>query len=85
MKQSLKDTQHPVHAQKIKANVLPISEAIIQQAIDEEMAVTLEDVLARRTRCLFLDARATIGVASEIAFKLTGSLDDFQKLAEDYL
>jgi glycerol-3-phosphate dehydrogenase len=36
-------------------------------AIREEMAITVEDVLARRVRLLFLDARAAIGCADKVA------------------
>jgi len=37
------------------------------QAVREEMARTVEDVLARRTRALFLNARAAIGLAPSVA------------------
>lgn len=36
-------------------------------AVREEMAITVEDVLARRVRALFLDARASIEMAPEVA------------------
>ncbi|HSO86480.1 MAG TPA: glycerol-3-phosphate dehydrogenase C-terminal domain-containing protein [Draconibacterium sp.] len=36
-------------------------------AVRKEMARTVEDVLARRTRALFLDARESIRVSSEVA------------------
>jgi glycerol-3-phosphate dehydrogenase len=39
----------------------------IQKFIDEEMATGIEDVLARRTRLLFLDARQAMQVAPAIA------------------
>ena len=42
---------------------LPISGAQIVWAARHEMARTLEDVLARRTRALFLNARAAIDIA----------------------
>lgn len=42
---------------------LPISKSMVSFAIHEEMAVTLEDILSRRTRCLFLDAKATLEIA----------------------
>ena len=31
------------------------------------MAMTLEDILARRTRCLFIDATETLKIAPEVA------------------
>ena len=61
-----------------------------------EMARTVEDVLARRTRVLFLDAHATVkmapAVAKELALELgrdeawqRAQLDDFAKVAEHFL
>lgn len=43
-------------------------------AVREEMARTVEDVLARRTRALFLDARASIEAAPEVARIMAGEL-----------
>jgi glycerol-3-phosphate dehydrogenase len=61
-----------------------------------EMARTVEDVLARRTRALFLNARAAMEMAPEVARLLTRELkrdaawqakqvEDFHALAEGYL
>jgi glycerol-3-phosphate dehydrogenase len=44
-----------------------ISKNQIIWAIQEEMALTLEDILARRTRCLFLDAFETEKIALKVA------------------
>jgi|TARA_B110000285_G_C15129185_1_gene622332 glycerol-3-phosphate dehydrogenase len=44
-----------------------ISENQIIWAIQQEMALSLEDVLARRTRCLFLDAYETGNIAPKVA------------------
>ena len=44
-----------------------ITENQIIWAIQEEMAINLEDVLARRTRCLFLDAFETEKIAPKVA------------------
>jgi len=46
---------------------LGIEKAQIIWAIREEMARTLEDVLARRTRALFLDAKESLRIAPEAA------------------
>jgi glycerol-3-phosphate dehydrogenase len=43
-------------------------------AIREEMAVTVEDILARRVRLLFLDARAAIASAEKVARLLAKEL-----------
>ncbi len=39
----------------------------IERFIQKEMAITVEDVLARRTRLLFLDAHAAIDAAPSVA------------------
>jgi glycerol-3-phosphate dehydrogenase len=55
---------------EIKATLHPkleYTEAEVLWAVREEMARTVEDVLARRTRALFLDARASIEMAPKVA------------------
>jgi glycerol-3-phosphate dehydrogenase len=46
---------------------LPIRAAQVIWAAREEMARTVEDVLARRTRALFLNARAAVMMAPRVA------------------
>jgi glycerol-3-phosphate dehydrogenase len=46
---------------------LQILKSQIIWAVRKEMARTVEDVLARRTRALFLDARESIRIAPEVA------------------
>ncbi len=46
---------------------LPYVKAEVIWAVREEMARTVEDVLARRTRALFLDARAALEIAPAVA------------------
>lgn len=46
---------------------LPYLPVEVLWAVREEMARTLEDVLARRTRSLFLDARASLEIAPRVA------------------
>jgi len=46
---------------------LPVTAARVVWAVRQEMARTVEDVLARRTRALLLDARASVEVAPEVA------------------
>lgn len=78
---------HPAH-EFIAAEVL--------WAARYEMARTVEDVLARRVRALFLDARAAIDMAPEVAAIMAGELrqdeawqksqvDSFTRLANGYL
>jgi glycerol-3-phosphate dehydrogenase len=75
---------------------LPIIGAEVIWAARHEMAQTIEDVLARRTRALFLEARAAIVMAPEVARLMAGELgrDDawerrqvetFTTLARQYL
>ena len=44
-------------------------------AVREEMAVTVEDVLARRTRALYLDARVSMEIAPKVAHILSQELN----------
>jgi glycerol-3-phosphate dehydrogenase len=53
---------------------LPYIAAEVVWAARKEMARTLEDVLARRTRALFLNARAAISMAPEVARILAAEL-----------
>ena len=46
---------------------LPLTGSRIVWAVRHEMARTVEDILARRTRALLLDARASLEVAPEVA------------------
>lgn len=45
---------------------LPICKAQVIWALQNEHAHTLEDILARRTRCLFLNAQATMQIAPTV-------------------
>jgi glycerol-3-phosphate dehydrogenase len=45
----------------------PHTAAEVIYAVRHEMAITVEDVLARRVRLLFLDARAAIACAEKVA------------------
>lgn len=44
-----------------------ITKNLIVWGIEQEMALCLEDILARRTRCLFLNAQETIKIAPKVA------------------
>ncbi|MDC6350773.1 glycerol-3-phosphate dehydrogenase/oxidase [Zeaxanthinibacter sp. PT1] len=54
---------------------LPFVKAEVVWAARYEMARTVEDVLARRVRALFLDADAAIRMAPQVAELLAGELD----------
>ena len=53
---------------------LPYTEAEVRHAARTELAETVEDVLARRTRALFLDARAAAACAPRVAAILAEEL-----------
>ena len=83
----LAEKLHPDH---------PFLLAEVRWCIDQEMACTVEDVLARRIRLLFLDARAAITVAPAVAKLLaeqlghdsnwaTSQVETFTELADGYL
>jgi glycerol-3-phosphate dehydrogenase len=54
---------------------LPYTGAEVVWAARHEMARTVEDVLARRTRALFLNARAAEAMAPDVARLMAGELD----------
>ncbi|MCB2200815.1 glycerol-3-phosphate dehydrogenase/oxidase [bacterium] len=77
-------------------SALPITEAQVIWAARAEMARTVEDVLARRTRCLLLGARASIDIAPRVASILARELgfgrkwqaeqvDAYKAIAQGYL
>lgn len=74
---------------------LPYNGAEVIWAVREEMARSVEDVLARRTRALFLNARAATAMAPRVAQLMARELDrdeawqsqqlqQFQELAQNY-
>ncbi len=75
---------------------LPYRGAEVVWGVRREMARTVEDVLARRTRALLLDARASMEMAPEVARLLAGELgrdeawqqeqvEEYRSLAARYL
>ncbi len=49
--------------------------ALIKKSVDEEMCMTIEDFLARRTRQLLLDANEAIGAAPLVAQLMAAEMD----------
>lgn len=72
-----------------------VTEAMVRFAVRYEFARTVEDVLARRSRLLFLDAKAAIEAAEPVAqiiqdelggqFDASRSVSQFKTLANRYL
>ena len=68
----------------------------ISWAVREEMAMTVEDVLARRSRALFLNAEATLALVPKVAQIIAEEaghdqewidqqLKEFNAIAQNYL
>ena len=75
---------------------LKIHKAQVQWAVEYEMARTVEDVLARRTRALLLDARESKRIAGDVAAIMAAALgkneewiqeqtSSFGRLADEYV
>jgi len=75
---------------------LPITPAWVIWAVREEMALTVDDVLSRRSRSLLLNAAATIEIAPEVAALLARERNmdriweerqiiEFRRMARGYL
>ena len=75
---------------------LPYIKAEIIWAVQNEMCMTVEDALARRTRALFLDAHAAIESAPVVALLMAQEMnkdehwqkeqiDSFNAIAKNYL
>jgi glycerol-3-phosphate dehydrogenase len=87
--------QHQGYSQLIHPD-LPYTVAEVFWAVGNEMAMTVEDVLSRRTRALVLDAKAAIAAAPLVADIMMKELNkdeqwkeqqlnDFYKVAEGYV
>lgn len=87
--------EQPYWSEYLSPN-MPYTRAAVYWAVKYEMAQNLEDVLARRTRALFLDAAEAIKIAPEVAEMMKTlldkddrwvrkQLDQFTWLAKDYL
>lgn len=89
------EEDHPEY-QGFLSEKLQIRKSQVVWAVREEMAQTVEDVLARRTRVLFLDARESLRIAPGTAFIMANEMKkgndwienqllDFEKLAQNYI
>ncbi|MCG6186128.1 glycerol-3-phosphate dehydrogenase/oxidase [Maribellus maritimus] len=64
---------------------LQILKSQVVWAVQKELARTVEDVLARRTRALFLDARESIRIAPEVAQLMAKELNRDEKWIADQI
>ncbi|MFI2744615.1 FAD-dependent oxidoreductase [Zhouia sp. PK063] len=86
--------EHPELGKKLHER-LPFLKAEVVWAVRHEMARTVEDVLSRRVRALFLDAKAAIDMTPEVAAIMAKELqkdqtwqqnqiEEFQTVAQGY-
>lgn len=84
------DYEKPLHKN------LPYLKAEVVWGARKEMAMTVEDVLSRRTRALLLDAKASVEMAPEVARLLAqehgydkkwekAQVEEYKKLADAYI
>jgi glycerol-3-phosphate dehydrogenase len=73
---------NPDLSEKLHDNY-PYVKAVVVWAVRYEMARSVEDVLARRLRVLFLDARAAIDMASSVAQVMANELGKDEKWGQD--
>ena len=89
------ERDQPILAESL-STTFGITAAQVIWAARHEMARTVEDVLARRTRVLFLDARAAVAMAPAVAAILADELghdaewcqtqvEVFEQLAQSYI
>jgi glycerol-3-phosphate dehydrogenase len=87
--------ERPEYAEKLHDRFTTVGAEVIW-AVRREMARTVEDFLARRTRALFLDARASMDMAPKVASLMAETLGrdeawasnqihQYRYLAEGYL
>jgi len=76
--------ENPSLARQLDAE-LPYIEAEVVWAVREEMARTLEDVLARRTRALFLNSKAAVRMAPRAAAILAAELGKDDRWKDDQI
>jgi glycerol-3-phosphate dehydrogenase len=85
----------PVLGEQIH-HLFPYVKGEVTWAVREEMCMTIEDFLARRSRMLFLDAKASVEAAPVVAALMAGllvkdanwvrqQLDEYTLLAKNYL
>lgn len=76
--------ENPALGEKLHPR-LPFVKAEVMWAIKHEMARTIDDILGRRVRVLFLDAKAAIEIAPMVAQMLAKDLGKDKKWEEDQI
>ncbi len=74
--------EDPVLGEKLHPR-LDIEVVQVSWAVDHELACTVEDILARRTRALLLDARASIEAAPKVAEVMAAKLGQSKQWQHD--
>ncbi|NBB76055.1 MAG: FAD-dependent oxidoreductase, partial [Bacteroidetes bacterium] len=73
------DLGEPLHKR------LPYLKAEVVWGVRNEMAMTVEDVLSRRTRALLLDARASVEMAPEVAKLMADEMGEDQAWVDNQI
>lgn len=76
------ERESPAFAEKLDKD-LDFTVAQVVWAVRNEMAMTVDDVLARRVRALYLDARKSIEIAPRVAEIMASELGEDKKWVED--
>jgi glycerol-3-phosphate dehydrogenase len=76
--------ENPVLGEQLHAD-LPYTKAEVIWSVRHEMARTIEDVLARRTRALFLNARVSLKMAKTVAELMAKELGEGDDWVQDQL
>ncbi len=74
---------------------MTVNEELIERAVSQELARTVDDVLARRSRLLFVDAQAAKSTAPQVAEIMSrllsrpsewanAQVEEFEKIAAGY-
>jgi glycerol-3-phosphate dehydrogenase len=69
------ETENPVYGAMISES-LPLKTSQVIWAVRQEMARTLEDMLARRVRGLFLDVNESLRIAPQVAQIMASELNE---------
>jgi glycerol-3-phosphate dehydrogenase len=77
-------TQYPDLSERLHQD-FPYLQAEVVWAVQHEMAKTVEDVLARRLRILFLNAKAALAMAPKVAALMAAELNEDETWEEEQI
>ena len=71
--------------EKSLSSVFYISKSQIQHYLREEMAINLDDIMSRRSRCLFLNSKESIAIAPKVVEIMANELSKDKDWIENQL